>query len=195
MTLAATDNDGGSGVKQIAYQLTGAQTADATVAGAQASVKITAEGTTTVTYFATDKAGNVETKKTLVVRIDRSAPTVSCTADPSVLWPPNHKLVAINVTVQVDDGSAGAAGFTLTSVTSNEPDDAPGGGDGSTTGDIQGFDVGTSDTAGFLRAERDGSRVGPRLHAHVRRDGTTPATNAPAPRPSTFRTTEAEARR
>jgi hypothetical protein len=152
VTLAATDEAGGSGVKQIAYALAGAQTGGATVAGAQTTVKVTAEGTTTLTYFATDQAGNVETTKTLVVRIDRSAPSVSCTADPGVLWPPNHKLVAVAV--------SGAAGLTLTSVASNEPDDAPGGGDGNTTGDIQGFDVGTSDTSGFLRAERDGNGPG-----------------------------------
>ena len=67
---------------------------------------------------------------------------------------------AINVTLYVDGSTAGAGGFTLASVTSNEPDDAPGKGDGNTTGDIQGFDVGTSDTAGFLRAERDGTGSG-----------------------------------
>jgi hypothetical protein len=159
VTLSATDDEGGSGVKEIAYELAGAQTGHETVAGAHASVKITADGTTTVTYFATDEAGNVETKKTLVVRIDKSAPTVSCTADPGTLWPPNHQLVPISVDVQVD-GAASAGGFTLASVTSNEPDDAPGGGDGNTTGDIQAFDLGTTDTAGFLRAEREGSGSG-----------------------------------
>jgi hypothetical protein len=37
-------------------------------------------------------------------------------------------------------------------VTSNEPDD--GLGDGDTANDIQGWQLGTADTAGFLRAER-----------------------------------------
>jgi len=45
-------------------------------------------------------------------------------------------------------------------VLEREPDDAPGGGDGNTTGDIQGFDVGTSDIAGSLRAERAGTGPG-----------------------------------
>jgi hypothetical protein len=159
VSLTATD-EGGSGVKEIAYALAGAQTGAGTVVGEKASVKITAEGTTTVTYFATDTAGNVETKKTIVVRIERSAPAVTCSADPGVLWPPNHQLVAVNVAVHVDDGGGGAAGFTLTSVTSNEPDDARGGGDGNTVDDIQGFELGTADTAGFLRAERDGAGSG-----------------------------------
>jgi len=159
--LAATDNDGGSGVKEIAYRLTGAQTADTTVSGALASVRITTEGTTTLTYFATDKAGNVEAKKTLVVRIDTTGPALSCSATPGTLWPPNHKLVPVSVACRVDDGGgSGASGFTLLSVTSNEPDDAPGGGDGDTTGDIQGFVIGTADTTGLLRAERAGSGSG-----------------------------------
>jgi hypothetical protein len=159
VTLTSVD-EGGSGVKQIAYRLAGAQTGGQTVAGSQASVKITAEGTTTLTYFATDVAGNVEAEKTLVVRIDRSPPAVSCSADPSVLWPPSHQLVPVKVTLHVQDNGAGTVALTLSSVTSNEPDDAPGLGDGNTTGDIQGFVLGTNDTAGFLRAERDGTGTG-----------------------------------
>ena len=96
----------------------------------------------------------------MVIRIDRTAPTVSCTAKPGKLWPPNHKLVPVTVTVKVQDGASGPSGFTLVSVKSNEPDDAPGNGDGSTTGDIRGFDLGTADTAGQLRAERAGKGGG-----------------------------------
>jgi hypothetical protein len=154
VALAATD-DGGSGVKEISYRLTGAQTAaPKTVAGPSATVAITAEGATTIAYSAKDNAGNAEAEKTLVVRIDKTAPTVTCTANPRTLWPADHKLVPISVTVKVTDGRSGPAGFTLTSVTSNEPDDAPGNGDGATTGDIRGFDLGAADVAGQLRAER-----------------------------------------
>jgi hypothetical protein len=156
VTLTATDE--GTGVEQIAYRLTGAQTGEDTVIGAQATVQVTADGITTVHYRATDKAGNVETERTLVVRIDRTAPAVSCTVSPSELWPPNHELIPVTVTVEVADGAAGSDGFTLAAVASNEPDD--GTGDGATSPDIQGFDVGTSDTAGLLRAERNGNGSG-----------------------------------
>jgi alpha-tubulin suppressor-like RCC1 family protein len=152
VTLAATDE--GSGVKEIAYRLTGAQTAQKTVAGASATVPITVEGATTIAYLARDNAGNAEVERTLVVRIDKTAPTVSCTASPSKLWPADSKLVPVTLKVKVQDGRSGASGFTLTAVTSNEPDDAPGGGDGATVGDIRGFDLDTSDVAGQLRAER-----------------------------------------
>jgi hypothetical protein len=154
VALAATD-ERGSGVKEVSYALTGAQAAARkTVAGASATVPITAEGATTIAYSAKDNAGNVEVEKTLVVRIDKTAPTVSCTVKPGTLWPADHKLVPVTATVKVTDGRSGPAGFTLSSVTSNEPDDAPGNGDGATTGDIRAFDLGTADVAGQLRAER-----------------------------------------
>jgi hypothetical protein len=157
VTLAATDNAGGSGVKEIGYKVGGVSK---TVSGASASVPVTAEGTTTITYSAKDNAGNVEAEKTLVVRIDKTAPTITCSASPRTLWPADHKLVPVTATVKVTDGRSGPAGFTLTAVTSNEPDDAPGSADGATAGDITGFSLGTADTSGQLRAERSTSGHG-----------------------------------
>ena len=48
----------------------------------------------------------------------------------------------------------------LASVVSSEPDDAPGGGDGNTTNDIQGTVLGTPDFDVLLRAERAGNGPG-----------------------------------
>lgn len=155
VNLAATDE--GSGVKEIAYRI---GTVTETVAGAAASIPVTAEGTTTIAYYAKDNAGNVEAEKTVVVQIDKTAPTVSCRARPGTLWPADHKLVPITVTVKAQDSRSGPAGFSLVSVTSNELDDAPAGGDGATTGDIRDFVLGTADVAGQLRAERLGSGNG-----------------------------------
>jgi hypothetical protein len=78
--LSAVDNTDGSGVKEITYSASGAQTiASTTVAGSSVSgISITAEGTTTLSFFAEDNAGNTEATKTLVLRIDKTAPTVSC---------------------------------------------------------------------------------------------------------------------
>ena len=50
--------------------------------------------------------------------------------------------------------------FALASVSSDEHDDAQGGGDGHTTGDIAGLDAGTADLAFLLRAERLGAGDG-----------------------------------
>jgi DNA-binding beta-propeller fold protein YncE len=83
---------------------------------------------------------------------DATPPVVSCSASPGSLWPPNHKLRGVSTSVTVSDGGSGPAGFTLVQVTSNEPDD--GLGDGDTANDIQGWQPGTPDTTGLLRAER-----------------------------------------
>jgi probable HAF family extracellular repeat protein len=79
--LNATDNQGGSGVQKITYSASGAQTIAQTDASADSvNVPLDKEGTTTLTYYATDNAGNVEDKKTLPVKIDKTAPTVKSTS-------------------------------------------------------------------------------------------------------------------
>jgi probable HAF family extracellular repeat protein len=80
VNLNATDNQGGSGVQKITYATSGAQTIAQTDApGNSVEVALDQEGTTTLTYYATDKAGNVEDQKTLTLKIDKSAPTGSVT--------------------------------------------------------------------------------------------------------------------
>jgi hypothetical protein len=153
VTLAATAAAGGLPVQDLTYSATGAQAiASTTVQGSTATVPITTEGTTTLSYFATDQAGNKEQAQTLTVRIDTTPPTVACRASPSVLWPPNGKLVPVQVTVSVTDpNGSGPSGFTLVSLTSTEGDIAT---------EQQGFAVGTASTSGALRAARAGSGSG-----------------------------------
>jgi VCBS repeat-containing protein len=81
VTLTATDETGGSGVRQLYYALTGAQSGSATITGNSVTLKIYSEGTTTLTYYATDNAGNVETIHTLSILIDKTPPQVRGTAD------------------------------------------------------------------------------------------------------------------
>ncbi|HEX7961459.1 MAG TPA: hypothetical protein VF493_16165, partial [Terriglobales bacterium] len=234
VTLNATDGEatGGLGAQQITYSASGAQAiANTVVSGASASIPITSEGITTITFFATDFAGNAEEAKTFTVRldktpptisgsrtpapnangwnntdvtvqfqctdatsglaagsppvptvlsaeganqsttatcsdvagnsasatvsginIDKTAPSVSCTAMPNVLWPPDHTLIPVSTSVNLSDSLSGADAFNLTSAVSNEPD--------SGSGDIQGFSVGSPSTKGQLRAERLGSGTG-----------------------------------
>src|SRR5204863_4220660 len=81
VSLAALDNGGGSGVKDLTYSAVGAQTIPTTmVNGASTSFLIAAEGVTTVTYFARDNAGNIEAVKALVIKIDKTAPDITITA-------------------------------------------------------------------------------------------------------------------
>ncbi|MCX4472004.1 hypothetical protein OOK41_17100 [Micromonospora sp. NBC_01655] len=70
---------------------------------------------------------------------------LDCAVDRPVLWPPNHQLVDVAVTVDLPDGVLGPRAFTLAEVT---------GGDAA---DVAGFVTGTPDTAGRLRAERAGN--------------------------------------
>jgi hypothetical protein len=78
--LNATDNQGGSGVQKITYSASGAQRiAQTDATGDSVVVALDQEGTTTLTYYATDKAGNVEDQKSLTIKIDKSAPTGSVT--------------------------------------------------------------------------------------------------------------------
>ncbi|MBI2874209.1 MAG: hypothetical protein HYY09_03905 [Firmicutes bacterium] len=72
-----------SGVKEITYGLSGAQTGGATTAGATASITVKAEGVTTITYFARDNVGNTEAVKSLILKIDRTAPEVTYTGNNS----------------------------------------------------------------------------------------------------------------
>src|SRR5262249_5015614 len=90
---------------------------------------------------------------------DTTPPSLTLGADPVVLWPPNHRLVPVQVSWQVRDLCDPAAGARLLSATSSEPDDAAGDGDGRTTGDITGADLGGPDAEVSLRAER--SAAGP----------------------------------
>lgn len=73
LDFSAVDTDA-SGVESVTVD-------GVTTTGATASTTVIGEGATTVSYFATDVADNVEGTKTTTVKIDKTAPTVSI--DPS----------------------------------------------------------------------------------------------------------------
>ena len=74
ITLKATDNEGGSGVKEIRYTCVGAVNRELIVVGDTASIYISTEGMTTLTYYATDNVGNVESQKTHELKLDKTPP-------------------------------------------------------------------------------------------------------------------------
>ncbi|MGC1834093.1 MAG: SBBP repeat-containing protein, partial [Candidatus Acidiferrales bacterium] len=80
VALEATDNTGGSGVEQIQFSLSGAENIGLQIVpGSSASVTISAQGITKLTYLATDNAGNQGVPKTLTVQIDLTPPVVRVT--------------------------------------------------------------------------------------------------------------------
>ncbi|KAA2261578.1 VWA domain-containing protein [Solihabitans fulvus] len=144
VALAATDEPGGSGVASVTYSTGGAST---TVPGASATVPITTDGVTTVTYSAVDETGNTSSGQ-VTVRLDKTAPALTCQATPDHLWPPTFQLMPIRVSVTVADGLSGPGQFTLQSVTTSS---------GPHPQDIVGWTTGTADTQGYLRAMIDGA--------------------------------------
>jgi hypothetical protein len=54
-----------------------------TVDGSSTNFVVSAQGTTTISYYATDNAGNVANTKTLTVKLDNVAPTVTVTYPPT----------------------------------------------------------------------------------------------------------------
>lgn len=90
LVLSAADGPGGSGVRRVHATLTGAQTG--TLSDPPTPIVVSAEGITTVTYFAEDHAGNVEAAKVLVVRIDRTPPELEAHFDPDT-----HDIAAFGI--------------------------------------------------------------------------------------------------
>jgi hypothetical protein len=125
VTLSARDNPGGI-VKQIEYSLNGAQAAASqVVSGDTASISVVNEGVTTVTFFATDVAGNIEPPQSLTVRIDRTRPVISGMPVNCTLWPPNHELVTVGTVTAADALSGLTAGSLQVRGTSNEKSNDP----------------------------------------------------------------------
>jgi hypothetical protein len=114
-------------------------------------------GTTVVTLTATE-GGEPNTDTVLVTVEDETPPVAHARAMPSVLWPPNHELVEVQVRLRTSDACTAQPTVKLVSVESSEADN--GTGDGNTTGDIQGADLGTDDRTLWLRAERSGNGPG-----------------------------------
>ena len=92
-------------------------------------------GTTTVTCTATNDGGS-DTDSFTVTVVDSTPPQIlSVNATPGVLWPPNHKMVDITVTVVAFDVADPTPVSRIISVSSNQP--VNGTGDGDTAPDWQ----------------------------------------------------------
>ena len=77
VTLAATDNDGGSGLDYTEYRISPATAWTRYTA----PVDVTTEGNTTVEYRSVDKGGNTEAIRSVSFKIDKAAPTTTAKLD------------------------------------------------------------------------------------------------------------------
>ena len=109
VTLNSIDNEhGGSGVEQITYVATGAQTIASTVVSAATTFTITNDGITTISFFGTDRAGNIATVKTITIKLDKTPPTITGSSTP----PPNANgwnTTNVTVSFQCSDNLSGPA--------------------------------------------------------------------------------------
>jgi hypothetical protein len=109
----------------------------------------------TVTYTDPETGIATSASDSVLVSVgDPTAPMVYASADPSVLWPPNHQMQDVHVDIRAFDVCDASPEVELISISSDEPDN--GTGDGNTDDDIQGAEVGTDDRDFSLRAERAG---------------------------------------
>jgi HYR domain len=123
-------------------------------------------GSATVHFTATDAAGLTATCASRVEVQDSEGPSLALHANPSMLWPPNHEMIPVGVTWDAIDLCGGAVTVVLTGVTSSEPDDAAGLGDGATTGDIGSVALGTPAASIPIRSERAGTGSGRTYELH-----------------------------
>jgi hypothetical protein len=117
-----------------------------------------AEVSHTVSLEIRDVCGAADTCDATVDVIDVTPPEIDVSLDRYVIWPPNHKMVEINASLEVSDNCDDNPVVELVSITSSEPPDSLG--DGHHLPDIEGADFGTADSTFSVRAERDGTRFG-----------------------------------
>jgi hypothetical protein len=107
-------------------------------------------GTNVLGVIVTDSATNTASCSTTITVVDTIPPVItSLTAAPNTLWPPNHKMVDVQLHATVRD-ACGPARWKITRVSSNQG--VNGFGDGNTSPDWQI----TGDHTLKLRAERSG---------------------------------------
>jgi hypothetical protein len=118
------------------------------------------KGSTTVTFTAYDNAGNTASCQVPLTVVDTRPPALAVSVNPEMLWPPDHGLVDVVASVQVNDECDPLQQWVLWSVSSNEPEN--GTGDGDAAPDIIGAQVLAQDRRFQLRAERSGTGIGRR---------------------------------
>jgi hypothetical protein len=109
VTISLSASDDCSGVAATEYSLDGTNWMPYS-----GSILISNEGATTISYRSTDRAGNVETVKPVTVQIDKTAPTITLTANPSTIRSPNGKPVTVQLRGTGSDAVSGLASVSYT---------------------------------------------------------------------------------
>jgi len=102
-----------------------------------------------------DGRGESDSDTLLVTVEDTTPPEGQLVLDPSVLWPPNYKMVPVTATLQLSDLCDPDVSFVLTSITCNESNILYEKLKWKWLSDIQDAEFGTADTEFTLRAKRN----------------------------------------
>ena len=115
----------------------------------------TEQGTYVVTWAYDDGNGNITTQEQAVIVEDTTPPSIdTISASPDVIWPPNHKMVPVTLSVVASDNCDTNPTYQIISISSNEPENGLGDGDTAPDWEI------TGDLTANLRAERSGKGSG-----------------------------------
>ncbi len=104
-----------------------------------------------ITLFVNDVIDDSEPNEVVIKVVDTTPPDFTFSVTPTMLWPPDHKMVEITPSWTVSDECDQTPDVSLVSIVANEGDDTIG--DGHTTDDIQ---IG-KDGSIYLRSERSGT--------------------------------------
>ena len=100
VTLNAQDNTGGLGVDYTMYKIDGGDWQQYNL-----PFTLVEEGTHSIEFYSADKDENIESIKNVVFNIDKTVPTATIQANPNILWPPNNKLVNVEVSGSASDNN------------------------------------------------------------------------------------------
>jgi 6-phosphogluconolactonase (cycloisomerase 2 family) len=129
------------------------------VAAGERAVVLLPAGRHSLVHRVRGETGLVDQARFSVTVADTRPPEAAAVARPAVLWPPDHRTVPVHVDLIASDACSASVAVRLDSATSSEPDDAPGSGDGRTSGDVGGVESG-DDRDVLLRAERAAGGTG-----------------------------------
>ena len=164
--LAGTVSDPEGGALTVVWAVNGAGVLTNSLAATGTNLPISVSfsanlpvGTNIVELLAIDDAGNSASCFTTVTVVDTTPPVItSVSANPNVLWPPNHKLITVRVRAAVTDTCDPHPTWRITGVTSSEAANARGSGHTAVDWQI------TDDHTVKLRAERSGQSKAGRVY-------------------------------
>jgi hypothetical protein len=130
-------------------------------------------------HLAVSQNGVTEVSASQTIDVaDTLPPRLQASVAPAILWPPDHALRDISLSALVSDLCDPRPLVRLIGAASSEPDDAPGGGDGRTTGDI--VPPGSADPSSPLRLRAERAADGPGRAYTVRIEAVDASGNAAA---------------